>query len=348
VDEVVIGEAVVLEVPIARFPSRMVARVIDLVAQGGLLFIVLLTTGAAAAGGDLDLASVAAVFLTSFILVIVGYPTIFETLTRGKSLGKLAMGLRVVSDDGGPERFRQAFVRALLGVLEFWILFGIPALIASLLSAKGKRLGDMLAGTYVIQERVPGRKTLAAPLAVVPPALAGWASTLQLSGLSDATAETARSYLSRFHELTPAAREEFGRRITSAVQAQVSPLPPPGTPATAYLSAVLAERRSREHARIMAYGPSAAGQRPFAGYGQSPGAQPSSAAQPFGSYGQSREQPSSAAQPFAGYGQFPGSQVPPGSQPAPGSPPAPGSQQSPEEPSDAAASVRPPGFLPPA
>jgi len=261
----VIGEAVVLEVPIARFPSRLVARVIDLVPQGVLLFIVLLTTSAAAAGGGIDLASFLAVFLTSYVLIIVGYPTIFETLTRGKSLGKLAMGLRVVSDDGGPERFRQAFVRALVGVLEFTFLFGIPALLASLLSAKGKRLGDMLAGTYVIQERVPGRKTLAAPLAVVPPALAGWASTLQLSGLSDATAETARGYLSRVHELTPAAREEFGRRIASAVQAQVSPLPPPGTPAAAYLSAVLAERRSREHARIMAYGPSAAGQRQAAG-----------------------------------------------------------------------------------
>ena len=278
-DEVVTGEAVVLEVPVARFPSRMVALAIDLIVEAVLLFILILATVAAGTGGGLDLASGAAVFLVGFVLVIVGYPTIFETLTRGKSLGKLAMGLRVVSDDGGPERFRQALVRALVGVLEFWVLSGIPALLTSLLSAKGKRLGDMLAGTFVIQERLPGRKALAAPLATVPPALVGWASTLQLSGLTDATAETARGYLSRLHELTPAAREEFGQRIAATAAAQVSPLPPPGTTPADYLTAILAERRAREHARIMAQGSSAAGQGAWAAAQPFPGSQPSPGSQ---------------------------------------------------------------------
>ena len=278
-DEVVTGEAVVLEVPVARFPSRMVALAIDLIVEAVLLFILILATVAAGTGGGLDLASGAAVFLAGFVLVIVGYPTIFETLTRGKSLGKLAMGLRVVSDDGGPERFRQALVRALVGVLEFWVLSGIPALLTSLLSAKGKRLGDMLAGTFVIQERLPGRKALAAPLATVPPALVGWASTLQLSGLTDATAETARGYLSRLHELTPAAREEFGQRIAATAAAQVSPLPPPGTTPADYLTAILAERRAREHARIMAQGSSAAGQGAWAAAQPFPGSQPSPGSQ---------------------------------------------------------------------
>ncbi len=281
-DEVVIGEAVVLEVPFARFPSRMVALAIDLLVQFVLLFVALAVTAAAMAGGGLDAASGAAVALAGFVLIIVGYPTIFETLTRGKSLGKLALGLRVVSDDGGPERFRQALVRALLGVLEIWVTFGFVALLTSLLSRKGKRLGDMFAGTFVVQERLPGRRMLAAPLATVPPALSGWTSALELSGLTDATAETARSYLSRFHELTPAAREEFGQRIAAAVQAQVSPPPPPETRPADYLTAVLAERRAREHARIMAYGPSAAGpgasgaSRPLADGQPPPGSPPPS------------------------------------------------------------------------
>ena len=50
------------------------------------------------------------------VLTLVGYPLVFESATRGRSLGKMAMGLRVVSDDGGPERFRQALFRALAGV----------------------------------------------------------------------------------------------------------------------------------------------------------------------------------------------------------------------------------------
>ena len=66
----------------------------------------------------------------------------------------------------------------------------------------------------------------------------------------DQTAETARRYLARLPELTPAAQAELGERIAGAVRDQVSPQPPPGTPAVAYLSTVLAERRNREHARL--------------------------------------------------------------------------------------------------
>ena len=157
------------------------------------------------------------------------------------------MGLRVVGDDGGPERFRQALVRALASVLEIWLLLGAPALITSLLSGRGKRLGDIFAGTFVIQERLRANSGTAV---VMPPTLAAWAASLELSGLPDETAAIARSYLSRFGELTPVAREEFGRRIAAEVAGRVAPPPPPGTPAAAYLSAVLAERSSRDLARM--------------------------------------------------------------------------------------------------
>jgi len=248
--EVVSGEAVVLDVPCARFPSRLVALLIDMavqVAAGLVLLIVIFATGT-----HLDAASGSAVALIAAVAIIVGYPATFETLTRGRSLGKMALGLRVVSDDGGPERFRQALVRALASVVEIWSFTGAPALICSLLSAKGKRLGDLFAGTFVIQERLPRRPSLPAALAVVPPPLADWAQTLELSGLQDQTAEQASSYLRRFYELTPAARDEFGYRIAAAVAAQVAPPPPPGTPPAAFLSAVLAVRRQRETARLAA------------------------------------------------------------------------------------------------
>ena len=246
-DSVVSGEAVVLEVPVARFPSRMLAIAIDIAVQLVALAIVLVAVGATQASGGLDAASAAAIGLSVTVLIIVGYPTIFETLSRGRTLGKLAMGLRVVGDDGGPERFRQALVRALASVLEIWALMGAPALITSLLSVKGKRLGDVFAGTFVIQERL--RVTSGAPV-VMPPMLAAWAASLELSGLPGETAAIARSYLGRFWELTPVAREEFGRRIAAEVAARVTPPPLPGTPPAAYLAAVLAERRAREVARM--------------------------------------------------------------------------------------------------
>ena len=51
----------------------------------------------------------------------------------------------------------------------------------------------MFAGTFVITERVPGRRGTTAPISALPPALAAWAATAELSGLTDATAETAAS-----------------------------------------------------------------------------------------------------------------------------------------------------------
>jgi uncharacterized RDD family membrane protein YckC len=237
VAEVITGEAVVIDVPLARFPSRTLAVLIDIAIQLVLLFGLGGVALAVGAGGGLDAAAVA---------------TLFETLSRGRSLGKLALGLRVVSDDGGPERFRQALMRALAGVLEIWLTIGFLALITSLLSSGGKRLGDIFAGTFVITERLPGRRGTTAPMSALPPALAAWAATAELSGLTDATAETARQYLSRYFDFTPATREEFGRRIAAAVTAQVTPSPPAGTSPPDYLSAVLAERRARAQARMTA------------------------------------------------------------------------------------------------
>jgi uncharacterized RDD family membrane protein YckC len=251
--EVVTGEAVVLDLAVARFPSRMVALLLDMLVELPILAFVELVVFRRAAQ-HLNTASAEAIYTAGLVAVLVGYPTIFETLTRGKTLGKMAFGLRVVSDDGGPIRFRQALIRGLMAAfVEVWNpLLCAAGLITAMISARGKRLGDLAAGTFVIQERVPQRRDLSASLAVIPPPLAGWAQNLELSRLSDQTAAAASSYLRRFYDLRPAARDELGLQLASSVAAQVSPPPPPGTPPAAYLSAVLAVRRDREHARLAA------------------------------------------------------------------------------------------------
>ncbi len=255
--EVVTGEAVVLDLTVARFPSRILALLLDMLIQIPVLIFLAVVVSSTSAS-HLNSASAAAVYLTGFMFVVIGYPLIFETLSRGRTLGKMALGIRVVSDDGSPERFRQALIRALSAAfLEVWLppltLIGIPAgLITSMVSAKGKRLGDMFAGTFVIQERVPPRPDLAPVFTVISPPLLGWAQHLEVSRLSDQTAASANSFLRRFYDLRPAAREQLGMQLASAVAAQVSPPPPPGTEPAAFLAAVLAVRREREHARLFA------------------------------------------------------------------------------------------------
>jgi uncharacterized RDD family membrane protein YckC len=247
--DVVTGEAVVLDVPVARFPSRMAALLIDAIViyviQLALIIVALLVFGTR----DVDLDT--GLLVTAFVLTVVGYPVLWETLSRGRSLGKLALGLRVVSDDGGPERFRQALVRGLAGAIEIWtVVFAPIGLITSIVSARGKRLGDMFAGTYVIQERMPGRPSLNYMFAVVPPPLLGWAQVAQVSGLSDQLAEAAGSYLRRYYQLNEKARADLGLQLAESVLARVSPAPPLGTPPAAFLAAVLALRRQHEQARL--------------------------------------------------------------------------------------------------
>jgi hypothetical protein len=152
----------------------------------------------------------------------------------------------VVSDDGGPERFRQALFRALAGVIEIWIFTGGPAVLCSLLSPKGKRIGDIFAGTVVISERGPRLS----PPPPMPPHLAWWASSLQLSGLGADQAELARQFLSRASQLDASVRDQMAYRIAGEVLVQISPPPPPGVPPQLVLAAVLAERHRRELARL--------------------------------------------------------------------------------------------------
>jgi uncharacterized RDD family membrane protein YckC len=240
--EIVTGEAVSLELPAAAFPSRIAALLIDVAAQF-LLFLLVFIPVVATTSHNASYAAAAAI--AAYVVVFIGYPAAFESLSRGKTLGKLALGLRVVGDDGSPVRFRQAFVRALAGLIEIWSLPPI-ALICSLVHARGKRVGDIFAGTYVITERVPAARVLAPAFTMVPPPLAGWAQSLQIDGLSAETAEAAASYLRRFAELTPQARDAIGLRLAGTMAAQVSPPPPAGTPPAAYLSAVLAIRRQKD------------------------------------------------------------------------------------------------------
>jgi uncharacterized RDD family membrane protein YckC len=245
------GDAVVLELRLARLASRAVALAIDVAVMVMAFGLVLALAAATGALSTDDVALTATVGLVITLVVFVVYPVTLETLTRGRSLGKLALGLRVVRDDGGPIRFRHALSRGLAGfVLDFGIFSGFTGavgLIASLLSEKGQRVGDRLAGTVVVRERVP--EVRVAPL-VVPPPLAAWAASLSLSQLPDPLALSARQFLQRAHGLDPRVRNRLGSGLAGEVMAHVSPPPPPGTSAEYFLAAVLAERTRREGMRL--------------------------------------------------------------------------------------------------
>lgn len=239
------GDAVVLGLRPARLPSRALAIMLDLaVYVAGYLLI---TLGLTFATASLDEAAQAAVAVSSFILILIGVPIAVETLSHGRSLGKLACGLRVVRDDGGPIRFRHALVRGAMGVVELYMFFGAVACIASLVSARGRRLGDVFAGTLVIRERVPGARVM--PVPPPPPWLAGRFAGLDLSGVPDGLWLAIRQYLTRMNQLDPQTGATMAARLADDLVARTGAPAPVGVPAAAFLMAVVHERQSRDAAR---------------------------------------------------------------------------------------------------
>ena len=244
-DDLVTGEAVALDLPPAGVGSRMASGLIDVVATIALLIIVIMIASLASWNADEALADVA--LIGTIVVVFVVVPTTIETLTRGKSLGKLALGLRTVRDDAGPISFQHAFVRALIGFVEIYALGGSPAFLSALVSARGKRLGDYAAGTYVVRERV---KLRLAPPAVMPPHLAGWADGADMGSLPTGLMLAVRQFLGRISTIDPASRAAIGGRLADEVTKYVAPAPPPGTTPEDFLAAVISSRRQRDLARL--------------------------------------------------------------------------------------------------
>jgi uncharacterized RDD family membrane protein YckC len=243
VDQLVTGEAVALELPAASIGVRAASGLIDVVVEGVLLVVGFLLGSLLA----VDEATAGVVSILALVLVLVIGPATLETLTSGRTIGKLAMGLRTVRDDAGPISFHHAFVRHLIGVMEVWVISGVPALISALVSAKGKRLGDYLAGTYVVRDRVPLR--LPAPVQM-PPYLAQWAASADIAPLPDALAVALRQLIGRAATLGPEARHRLVGDAFAHVGPLVSPPPPPGTHPEDFLAAVAAERRRRDEHRL--------------------------------------------------------------------------------------------------
>jgi uncharacterized RDD family membrane protein YckC len=243
---VVTGDAVVVDLRPAGFATRMTAIAIDAIVQAVLLLGVALVTALLMAGG-IDTAMTTAVTLAFQALILIGYPTAFETATRGRSLGKIALGLRVVGTDGSPERFRQALARGLCGFVELWMTFGVVALFSSILNHDGRRIGDFLAGTIVVQERSGPRRTTTVPM---PPRMVEWAASAELSQVDPESAAMAQQFVQRYTELDERARHEMGVRIATDVARTVSPPPPSDTSPVEFLAAVLAERRRRTEAKM--------------------------------------------------------------------------------------------------
>lgn len=230
----------------------MLALMIDIIGQFALFILLSIPMGLALSGPWADGALYAAAQTLLIAVVLIGYPAVFHSVLRGRTPGKLALGLRVVSADGGPITFRQSLIRALVGVALEWpgLLLVVSWLVSITLltsSSRSQRLADLAAGTIVIHERTPEAWGW---VPTTPPFLAGWAATLDLTDVDDQLALAARHFLARSRSLTEPYRGQVGEALAREMLQKTTPAPPPNTPGWAYLAAVVGERHRRAAHRI--------------------------------------------------------------------------------------------------
>ena len=250
-DRLVNGEAVEVDVRYARLGSRALALALDIGVQLILALLLLFVVVAVLPilfSEFVDDALMRSVMVIVLIVVFIAYPTAIETLTNGRSLGKRAVGLRVVREDGGPIRVRHALTRTLVGVAVEWpglimpMLTWVVSLLTMTFSPRGRRLGDLAAGTFVIHERSASEWGW---MPAMPLPLNRWAATADLSAVDDDLALAARNYLSRAREIRQPWHDRFAYGLAAELTDRIPQPPPPGTPPWPLLAAVLAERRRR-------------------------------------------------------------------------------------------------------
>ncbi|MBP2437586.1 RDD family protein [Microbacterium amylolyticum] len=244
-DEVLTGEAVALDLQPIGLGMRTLGGLIDMVA-GWLLFLALLWgAGTIAAAGIIDQGTIQILTIVLLVMSFVGLPLTVETMTRGRSLGKLAAGGRIVRTDGGAIGFRHAFIRALVGVLEIYMTFGGIAILVGTFTPRAQRLGDLVAGTY--SERVR-RPKLPPPAPGVPPELVHWAEIADVSRLPPRVDSRVTRFATGGAKIDPRIRARLAADLMHDVAPFVTPLPDASPEVV--LQGVAAVRRERDRTAL--------------------------------------------------------------------------------------------------
>lgn len=203
-------------------------------------------------GGDTDgieLWLTAIFSLLSFALAS-GYFAGFESVWQGQTPGKRLAKIRVIRDNGQPEGVLQATLRAILRPVDDSLFLGFFCI---LFTQQEKRIGDLLAGTLVVQAERPEGKD---ELQVTEASKALATQLLEKTDLSNFLIDdftVIREYLQRRTHLTKESRKELSVQLARQVRdvLKIEELPRENIPADEFLEAVywayqqqVGERRS--------------------------------------------------------------------------------------------------------
>jgi uncharacterized RDD family membrane protein YckC len=200
--EVITPEGVPLHLPAAGPVPRALAWLIDLMARFGALTVLSIPFMALGGFGQ-------GLYLTSMFLVLWAYPIVLEGLW-GQTLGKKALGLKVVAADGAPVGWLAVIVRNLLRTVDMLPFGYAVGLISGLFDPYGRRLGDLVAGTLVVH--LPPRQRPAKPA----PVDVALAPSVMLQPHEQAAL---LAFSERAAQLSPARQQELAGLVTPLTQA---------------------------------------------------------------------------------------------------------------------------------
>ena len=224
--EVETPEQVVISYTVAGVGSRAAAAIIDALILIGITIATLVLIGQARRiAGVADIVAFGGAWLIALYILfqfalIWGYYVLFEALRDGQTPGKRYLGLRVVQDGGYSISFSASAARNLLRIVDSQPAFSYGVgIVTAALSSQGKRLGDMVAGTFVVQERV--RHLTVAPTPAVRAAPESDGAPLVSALLADDEYELLERFLARRGALDPDRRAELTSQLAWRFQSHL-------------------------------------------------------------------------------------------------------------------------------
>lgn len=207
-------EQIALEFPLAGAGSRFLALAIDSFVQAAVLLVLALLALLALwfrALGYQSLATwvFALLLLLGFILYY-GYFAAFEALWGGQTPGKRAVGLRVISVTGQPITTFDALLRNLLRIVDQMPGIYAVGVLSIFFTARNQRLGDLVAGTVVVQEMGSAQADMA--ITVAP------AARLGAARLSIEEVEVIQTFLTRRTDLPDYLRGHTASQLADRIR----------------------------------------------------------------------------------------------------------------------------------
>ncbi|MBD2523025.1 RDD family protein [Nostoc sp. FACHB-133] len=223
-------ESVELEFTLAGIGNRALALLIDYTVLGMTLLLFVFTWTIFSTQlvnfledfftslPNLDIWLLAIFFIIAFAIYI-SYFVFFETLWFGQTPGKRVAKIRVVRDDGRLIGLQQATLRALLRPFDETLFIGAFLI---MLGSREKRLGDLAAGTIVIQAETP---IASATLTISEQAKELYEQLIQIADLSKLLPDdfaVIREYLQRRAAMSLKARASLSLKLAEQVVAIIN------------------------------------------------------------------------------------------------------------------------------